>query len=159
MYLSSATKEKLYNDSNSVINVCFKAIKKSEFENLMSATEDLKDRQAKAQHFCNYLCSVAKIPPLEVRVVNKPQPSTNDNMGRTRSKVLGTYTQGREVITMYNLTAKQQKVVAIKTFVGTLLHEFMHHYDIYYLNLPTSYHTKGFYMRLSDLQNKCKKVG
>lgn len=158
MLMTKEIKDKLYAESNKVEIVCFKTIKQSEFENLMSATEDLKDRQVKAQKFCDYLCSIANIPQLEVKVVNKPQPSTNDSMGRTRSKVLGTYTQGREVITMYNLTAKQQKVVAIKTFVGTLLHEFIHHYDIYYLKLPTSYHTKGFYMRLSDLQNKCKKI-
>lgn len=157
MYMTAEAKDKLYKVSNSVINVCFKTIKKSEFDTLINSTEDLRDRQLKAQKFCDYLCNIAKIPPLEVKVVNKPQPSTSDSMGRTRSKTLGTYTVGREVITMYNLTAKQKKVVAIKTFINTLLHEFIHHYDIYYLNLPTSYHTKGFYMRLSDLKNKCKK--
>lgn len=158
MALPKEIKDKLYKESNSVEKVCFKAIKASEFEILMNSTDELQDRQRRAQQFCDYLCKIAKIPLVEVKVVNRPQPSTSDGQGRTRSKTLGTYSVGREVITMYNLTAKQKKVVAIKTFINTLLHEFIHHYDIYYLNFPTSYHTKGFYMRLSDLQNKCKKI-
>lgn len=149
-------KEQVYNISNNHMEVALNKFSKAEYEKMLSATTDRLDRQVKAQEFCDYLCAKFKIPRLEVRVVDRPQPHSNTDTGRTRSKTLGTYTVGREIITMYNLTAKQQKVVAIKTFTGTLLHEFIHHYDIYKLDLPTSYHTKGFYMRLSDLDRKLK---
>lgn len=149
-------KQYVYNESNKHTEVTLNKFSKKEIENILSSTENRDDRQIKSQAFCDYLCDKFKIPRLEVRVVNRPQPHSNTDTGRLRSKTLGTYTVGREVITMYNLTSKQQKVVAIKTFTKTLLHEFIHHYDIYKLNLPTSYHTKGFYMRLSDLERKLK---
>lgn len=149
-------KEYVYTESNKHIEVSLNKFSKQEFENLLSSSLDNNDRQQKSQLFCDYLCDKFKIPKLEVRVLNKPQPHSNTDTGKTRSKTLGTYTVGREVITMYNLTAKQHKVVAIKTFIGTLIHEFIHHYDIYKLNLSTSYHTKGFYMRVGDLERKLK---
>ena len=48
-------------------------------------------------------------------------------------------------------TAQRKDVVAIRTFLRTLLHEIGHHVDMRLLNLPHSYHTKGFYRRESAL--------
>ena len=57
----------------------------------------------------------------------------------------------RDKITVWMRTAKRGDVVAPRTFLRTLLHEVVHHIDIQQLELPNSYHTKGFYQRESSL--------
>lgn len=48
-------------------------------------------------------------------------------------------------------TAKRRQVVAFRTFLRTLLHEFCHHLDYDCLGLKDSFHTQGFYQRESSL--------
>lgn len=149
----------VYEKSNSITKISAPSVAKKQYENVMASSEDIRDRQKRSQEFCDYLCKKFDIPRLQVKVVNRPQPHSNTERGTTKRKVLGTYKTGVQVITMYNLTAKQKKVVAIKTYTGVLLHEFIHHYDFEYLRLGGSPHTKGFYARLADLEKKCKKQG
>jgi len=42
-------------------------------------------------------------------------------------------------------------VVAFRTFLRTLLHEFCHHLDYECYKLHDSFHTEGFYKRESSL--------
>lgn len=55
------------------------------------------------------------------------------------------------VITLWMRTARQKRVVALKTFLRTLLHEFGHHLDYEHFKFPDSFHTGGFYQRESSL--------
>lgn len=55
------------------------------------------------------------------------------------------------VITVWMRTAKRRQVVAFKTFLRTLLHEFIHHLDFTLYRLKDSFHTEGFYKRESNL--------
>ena len=48
-------------------------------------------------------------------------------------------------------TAKRKQVVAVKTFLRTLLHELCHHLDYTLLKLDDSFHTEGFFRRESHL--------
>jgi hypothetical protein len=48
-------------------------------------------------------------------------------------------------------TARFARVVAFRTFLRTLLQELLHHLDVRFLHLPTSFHTEGFYKRESSL--------
>jgi len=59
--------------------------------------------------------------------------------------------RGRDVITVWMLTAKRGQVVKFRTFLRTLLHEICHHLDYTLLRLPDSLHTQGFYQRESSL--------
>lgn len=54
-------------------------------------------------------------------------------------------------ITLWMRTAKKGEVVKPRTFLRTLLHEVVHHIDMELLDLPNSFHTKGFYRRESSL--------
>ncbi|MBL8200082.1 MAG: hypothetical protein JNK40_03840 [Chromatiales bacterium] len=54
-------------------------------------------------------------------------------------------------ITVWMRTAKRSRVVAFRTFLRTLLHEFCHHLDFALLRLSYSFHTTGFYKRESSL--------
>ena len=57
-------------------------------------------------------------------------------------------------IIISNKTAIREAVLDPKTFLDTLVHEFMHHYDYEVLKFPTSLHTAGFYYRLGDVMKK-----
>lgn len=62
--------------------------------------------------------------------------------GRTRAR-----------ITVWMRTAQKRQVVAFKSFLRTLVHEFGHHFDYEYLKLAETFHTEGFYKRESSLAN------
>lgn len=70
---------------------------------------------------------------------------------RTVFKQYGYYRS--RYIYIQNKTAVRGQILAAKTFIDTLLHEWLHHYDTYKLKLD-SIHTKGFYLRLRDLKDK-----
>lgn len=146
------TSDAAYAKSNSIDTVALTKFRKDEYRDL------LKDgnRQQKAQALINYLCEKFHIPTVPVLVVNTPQPHATNGKGTLKSKTLGSYTHSLIAcrITMYNLTAVKKQTVSIKTFAGTLLHEFMHHYDINYLKMDATPHTAGFYKRISDLEGK-----
>jgi hypothetical protein len=65
----------------------------------------------------------------------------------------GLYTTDRRLprVQLWMRTARQRRVVAFRTYLRTLLHEFGHHIDYRYLKLADSFHTQGFYMRESSL--------
>jgi hypothetical protein len=65
----------------------------------------------------------------------------------------GLYTTDRRLprVQLWMRTARQRRVVAFRTYLRTLLHEFGHHLDYRYLKLADSFHTQGFYQRESSL--------
>jgi hypothetical protein len=67
----------------------------------------------------------------------------------------GLYTEDRRGrpprVQLWMRTAHQRRVVAFRTYLRTLLHEFCHHLDYRHLKLPDSFHTQGFYQRESSL--------
>jgi hypothetical protein len=72
----------------------------------------------------------------------------------TGGELHGLYTferSGRATIQVWMRTARYGRVVAFRTFLRTLLHEFLHHVDIHGLRLPMSFHTEGFFKRESSL--------
>ena len=116
---------------------------------------DTGDREERSQALIDYLCDEFKIPHVHVIVADKARrvSGRKTTHGFIRVAKYGDRNVSK-YINVYNYTAKTQKVVAIKTFTNTLLHEFMHHYDLQYLKLGNSLHTAGFYTRISDLQRK-----
>ena len=55
------------------------------------------------------------------------------------------------VLTVWMRTAQRKQPVAFKTFLRTVVHEFMHHLDFAHLKLEDSFHTEGFYKRENNL--------
>ena len=101
-----------------------------------------------AKTLINGLASDLGIPAVEVKVLSV-RPSNH------RGELHGLYetSGGKEkaVITVWMRTVKHKRVVAFKTFLRTLLHEFCHHLDYEYYRLADSYHTEGFFKRESSL--------
>ena len=146
-----------YEKSNRITEVKLSRFSKKEYQSLLNASESTKERQKAAQMLCDYLCSKFNMPKSTVKVVNRSQPHRTGCSGRLQSKTLGTYTVQTQVITLYNLTAIKKHVVSIKVMAATLLHEFIHHYDMTFLKLSDSPHTSGFYKRIADLENKLNR--
>ena len=57
----------------------------------------------------------------------------------------------RAIISLWMRTARHKRVVAFRTFLRTLLHEFCHHLDYEHYKLAESFHTEGFFKRESSL--------
>jgi len=74
----------------------------------------------------------------------------------------GLYTRsedGRSEIKVWMFTAREKRVVRPRTFLRTLLHEVVHHFDIVVFDLPSSLHTLGFHARESSLLAILEKSG
>lgn len=66
----------------------------------------------------------------------------------------GLYEYGDEdtpLITVWMRTAQHRRVVAVRSYLRTVLHELCHHLDYEHFKLKDSFHTEGFYKRESSL--------
>ena len=111
------------------------------------ATGDKFKTQAAAQTLINNLCYVLKVPAVYVKVMDR-RPS------RYGGEMHGLYNaqEGRRsMITIWMRTAKRKDVVAFRSFLRTMIHEFLHHLDYTFLRLKDSLHTEGFFRRESSI--------
>lgn len=137
-----------YEISNKILTVAQDKFNCDTFKALLA---DNGDREVNSQNLLDYLCDTFKLP--RVKVIIADQSRRISGRCETRGFIRFSGTLKSKYIKIYNFTAKQHKIVAIKTFAQTLLHEFMHHYDVHYLKIDTL-HTAGFYTRISDLKAK-----
>lgn len=139
-----------YEKSNSIFSVEVKIAENQRLQaEKLLRTNDINERSLLAQVLLNALSDAAGIPRTELQVKDKKQVHGRSN-GRLRYKILGFYNPKVRRITLYQRTAVRDKILAPKTFLRTLLHEFMHHYDSEKLRIR-SLHTSGFFQRLNML--------
>jgi len=74
-----------------------------------------------------------------------------------RGELHGYYKPGSTKIRVYPFTKAKEQVVAPKTFLKTVVHEWVHHYDEQILGLK-SIHTDAFYQRVNTIYNQLKNV-
>jgi hypothetical protein len=117
---------------------------------LASALE--QENREQTEEICKTLTSGMSnrlgVPPLRVKVLAvRPSAEWGELHG------LYELAEGRAsaVISLWMRTAKHKRVVAFRSFLRTLLHEFCHHLDYHLYHLPDSFHTEGFYKRESSL--------
>jgi len=63
----------------------------------------------------------------------------------------GDYDPETMLIRLFMKTAVQKKTSSYGTFLSTLVHEFCHHLDVVSLELPNTFHTRGFFERVALL--------
>lgn len=144
-----------YKRSNSIKDTLFVPNKITvDYTKKLLVSSDASERQTSGQGLLNEISRLLSIPAPRLNVYDERQSHSVKN-GRLMRKTYGTYKSGS--ITINNKTAIRQTVVAPKTFLDTLIHEFMHHYDYEVLKLPVSLHTAGFYYRLGDIMKKLKR--
>jgi len=112
------------------------------------ATARERDVQALAQRVADGICAALSVPGVRVRVALRRPPLRGGELQGLYTPANGS---GRDLITVWMLTAKRGQVVAFRTFLRTLLHELCHHLDYTLLHLRDSLHTQGFYQRESSL--------
>ncbi len=112
--------------------------------------EDRAQTQNAARQLLDVLVAGYRVPPIRVRVLAR-RPA-NDY-----GELHGLYEPGEgrtpSTITVWMRTAQRRQVVAFKTFLRTLTHEFAHHLDYELFLLEETFHTEGFYKRESSLAN------
>ncbi len=112
------------------------------------ASGDRLGTQAAADGLLAALYTALGVAPVLVKVL-AARPA------RHWGELHGLYTpaeRGRAArVTLWMRTAQRRQVVAFRTFLRTLLHEFCHHLDYEVLKFPDSFHTEGFYKRESSL--------
>ena len=133
--------------SNKYLTVDYSDFSHEEYQALLHSGSKVEPRKKASQNLLDYLCDKYGIPRCTMYILNT---SYDPIFGFTN---MGLYEGGKKEITLWN--NRHYKVPCdIRTFINTLLHEFMHHYDYYYLRLPDSVHCKGFESRIRDLRSK-----
>jgi len=107
-----------------------------------------RDVETVCQQLLNRLTVALDVAGLRVKVyATRPHGTWGELHG------LYTVAGGRNLarIEVWMRTARRKQIVAFRTFLRTLMHEFCHHLDYELLKLPDSFHTQGFYQRESSL--------
>ena len=144
--------ESNYQKSNRIKRIKFK-VSKGAYEiaqQILNSDATLK-RQKLALELCDELCDLAGIDICNVKITEVKQ-AHKKSRGRVVYKQYGYYKPGEKYIYINNRTAVRGQILASKTFLNTLLHEWMHHYDSCKLKLE-SIHSTGFYLRLKSLED------
>ena len=112
--------------------------------------------QATSQALVDVLTSRFVVPPVNVLVLAR-RPALRDG------ELHGLYEAAERGapfrISAWMRTARRKQVVAFRTFLRTLLHEFCHHLDYECYKLHDSFHTEGFYKRESSLLKQLLPAG
>lgn len=152
-FLRKLAQDRNYKKSNKVVCVDFDISKDAKkYAEILLKSQIEEERQKFGEAILDELSDAARIDIVKLKISNAKQYHKKYN-GRLVYKQLGYYRPKSHYIYITNRTAVQGKILAPKTFLTTLLHEWMHHYDFKKLKL-NSIHTKGFYDRLKDLKEK-----
>lgn len=149
----NAFQKGVYDKSDSIQSVNLPSAERFRLvvESLKSQLEagNLAATQAESQNLMTWLCRSLNVPEVKVRVL-ETRPS------RRWGELHGLYTaqDGRSpVVTVWMKTAKRSDVVAFRSFLRTMIHEFIHHLDYNLYKFADSFHTAGFFRRESSLVN------
>ncbi len=100
-----------------------------------------------AQGLVDLLCDEFVLERKRVRLRDEPRPHRRRG-GRIVFELHGRCRRGG-AIEVFARTAAQERPVALKSLLETLLHEFVHHHD--FDAFGVSVHCSGFYERLGQL--------
>ncbi len=146
-----------YNKSNNITEVDFKInISSRDLVFYLLKSDETKDRQRLGEMLLDELSDTAEIDIVNLKISDTNQYHKK-RKGRVVFKQYGYYRTKSNYIYIQNKTAVRGQTLAAKTFLDTLLHEWLHHYDTHKLKL-NSIHTKGFYLRLNNLKSKLEIV-
>lgn len=110
--------------------------------------EDQRATQAACRKLLRGMCMGLKVRNVQITVLaRRPHDEWEELHGCYQPATDGRYA----AITVWMRTARRNQVVAFRSFLRTVLHEFCHHLDYVLLGLADSFHTEGFYKRESSL--------
>lgn len=142
-----------YEKSNALTEIDFKVSGRAKrLARQILLAQGHEERQRLSHFLGNEIAYNANIERVAIEITNTKQWHKRRG-ARLAVKRYGAYYPRTKRISIQNKTAVQAKVLAPKTFLDTLLHEWMHHYDYERLRL-NSIHTKGFYERIRSLKDR-----
>jgi len=151
-----APADKNYEKSNKIITVDI-----SLSDNILLYARTLLDsgeeheRQKFGEALLDELSDAARIDIVKLKISSARQYHKKFQ-NKIVSKQYGYYKPDTNYIYISNRTAARGQILAPKTFLDTLLHEWLHHYDYKKLGLSRSIHSAGFYKRLNHLKEILK---
>jgi hypothetical protein len=108
--------------------------------------EDRRRIQRLAAALADGLCERLGAPPVRLRVLAaRPTGDYGELHGLYEPE------PPPARITVWMRTAARRKVVAFRSFLRTILHELLHHFDYELFELEETFHTEGFFQRESSL--------
>lgn len=110
--------------------------------------EDRAAVELACRGLCAGFCADLQVVPVTVRVLAVRPYNDYAELHGLYEPVDG---RKRARISVWMRTARHKRVVAFRTFLRTLLHEYCHHLDYEHFKLAESYHTEGFFKRESSL--------
>jgi len=141
-----------YEKSNAILNINFDISHRAKkLTQKLLRTQSTLLRQRLSIDLLDELADCARIDIVKLKISSAKQYHKKSG-GRIVVRQYGYYRPQSKYIYITNKTAVRGQILAPKTFLNTLLHEWMHHYDFCKLGL-NSIHTRGFYMRLKSLRN------
>jgi hypothetical protein len=106
--------------------------------------EERRSVELASQLLCRGIADLVGARPPQVRVLAvRPEMSYGE--------LHGLYHVESCRIQVWMRTLRHKRVVAFKTYLRTLLHELVHHFDYTLFGFPDSFHTEGFFKRESSL--------
>ncbi len=112
------------------------------------ASENRAEVQAVSKAILSELAAFYGVDAPAIKVLNvRPRKVTEEWV----QELFGDYDPETQKIRLWMRTAVQKKPTSFGTFLSTLCHEFCHHLDIVSLQMPNSFHTRGFYGRTGQL--------
>ncbi len=147
----SPPQKKIYDKSDGISGIRLPAAERfyPDIDMLKSSlvSENQPKTQAVTQQLITNLCDAFKVSRVSVKVLaHRPSRNWGEMHGLYEAE-----DGAHPKLTVWMRTAKRKQVVAFRTFLRTIIHEFMHHLDYTWLKLPDSFHTEGFYKRESSL--------
>jgi hypothetical protein len=148
----SATQKRVYRQSDELSTVvvpqvaALRPLVETLSQALQAENRQLVERIC--QQLANGITSALRVSPVRIELL-AVRPA--DDRGELHGLYTTTYGRQPALIQLWMRTAHHKRIVAFKTFVRTLLHELCHHLDYELLGLADSFHTEGFYKRVSDL--------
>ncbi len=115
------------------------------------AKEDRKEIARLSNELVGTICAGPGLPAPRVRVLNKRPSNAREELHGQYERPVEKTDAKTPQITVWMRTAQRKQVVAFRTFLRTLLHEFCHHLDYELFGLEDSFHTEGFFKRESSL--------
>jgi hypothetical protein len=109
--------------------------------------DSLAQTRAAVQNLVSELCEIFAVPPMKADVLSRRPEWRRGEMHGLYEMEAGRHT----TLTVWMRTAKRKQPVAFRTFLRTIIHEFLHHLDFVHYKFSDSFHTTGFFMRESSL--------
>jgi hypothetical protein len=110
--------------------------------------EDKKAVSAACAKMLVVLAQFYGVEPPGIKILNARPLKTSE---KWIVETFGDYSPDTARIRLWMRTAVQKKATSYGVMLNTLVHEFFHHLDMVSLNLPETYHTRGFYERVGLL--------